>query len=134
VNRHVLDTSAVIRLYVPDGPIPEGTKAAVDDAARGDALLFAPELLLAETAQVLLKKERAGQLREAEVREIVSAIEALPITFRPHRPLIAEASRLARAHGLTIYDALYLALARSVRGGLLTADARLRAAIDGNQS
>ena len=44
----VVDTSALIRLYVPDGPIPEGLEAAMGAAWRGEALLIAPDLLLAE--------------------------------------------------------------------------------------
>lgn len=128
MNRWVIDTSALIRLYVPDGPLPDGLESAVDLAARGDGVLMAPELLLAEVAQVLLKKERAGFLTSAEVVEIQRAADELPVMLVGHRELMAPASRIARQTGLTVYDALYVALARNRAAQLLTGDLRLEAA------
>ena len=69
----VPDTSALARLYVPDGPIPEGLEEAVNAAWRGEIALVVPELALAEFVQVLWKKEQAGYLRSLEVDEIVAA-------------------------------------------------------------
>lgn len=128
MNRWVLDASAAIRLYVPDGPLDDQVTTAVDAAARGDALVLAPELLPLEFAQVLLKKERAALLTPREVSEIQALFDALPVTLVSHRELTAPAASLARVHGLSIYDALYLALARSRGATLLTADDRLTSA------
>ncbi len=121
----VVDTSALIRLFVPDGPLPEGLEAAVDAAWRGDALLMAPDLLLAEIGQVLRKKERAGYLRKEESDEILAAVLALPIEVLPHRPLLADALDLARETNLTVYDALFLALAKGRGAALISADEQL---------
>jgi predicted nucleic acid-binding protein len=46
----VVDTSALVRLYVLDGPESRVPVAAVDAAGRGEARLLAPELLWAEIA------------------------------------------------------------------------------------
>ena len=121
----VVDTSALVRLYVPDGPVPEGLEEALESAWRGDVLLLAPELLLAEVGQVLRKKERAGVLTREECDEILDAVLALPLEVLPHRPLLVDALALARETGLTVYDALFLVLARSRGADLISADMQL---------
>ncbi len=121
----VIDTSAMVRLYVPDGPVPDGLERAVEAAWRAEAALLAPELALAELAQALHKKERAGYLYASEADEMLRAILELPITFARHRDLLPSAVVLARQHELTIYDALFLALAVRKKGQLVTADNQL---------
>ena len=81
----VIDTSALIRLYVPDGPLPARLEEVIEDAWRGDGALMMPELALAEAAQVLWKKEQRGLLTTEEVEEILDAILDLPIESLGHR-------------------------------------------------
>lgn len=121
----VVDTSALVRLYVPDGPLPAGLEETVEAAWRGDAVLLAPELLLAEVGQVLRKKERTGFLSSEECDAILDAVLALPLETVCHRPLLEDALALARETELTVYDALFLALARGRGADLISADARL---------
>ena len=121
----VLDTSAVVRLYVPDGPIPEGTREAIEAAWRAEAVALAPELALAEIGQVLHKKTLAGALAREEADEIMAAVAELPIELVGHRELISEAVTAARDHGLTVYDGLFLALARKQKASLISGDERL---------
>ncbi len=127
---YVIDTSALIRLYVPDGPLPEELEAAVEAAWRSDAALIVPELALAEAAQVLRKKEKAGFLQPAETEEILSSLLLLPLEIVGHRDLLEDALAVARNDDLTVYDALFLVLARSKGADLVTADAVLATAFD----
>lgn len=124
----VVDTSALLRLFVPDGPIPEGLEDTVLLAARSEAVLMTPELVLAEVVQVLRKKEAKGFLTDTEVDEIVDALMELPLEVVGHRSLLAESTAIARTTGLTAYDALFLALAGSRQAELFTADAALESA------
>jgi predicted nucleic acid-binding protein len=121
----IVDTSALVRLYIPDGPVPDGLEGAVESAWRGDVVLLAPELLLAEVGQVLRKKERAGFMSREECDVVLDAILALPLETVPHRPLMADAMAVARETGLTVYDALFLALADGWGAKLISADERL---------
>ena len=58
----VVDTSALIRLYVPDGPLPAGFEEALDAAWNAETVLLTTELALVEALQVLHRKEAAGFL------------------------------------------------------------------------
>ena len=75
----VVDTSALIRLYVPDGPIPDNLESHISSALSAETTLIIPELALAEFSQVLWKKEQAGYLTASEVDEIMAAFLDLPL-------------------------------------------------------
>lgn len=122
----VIDTSALIRLYVPDGPLPKGLKEHIGSAWRAETILMIPELALAEVAQVLWKKEQAGYIKPYEVDEIISAVLELPIEIIGHYDILLDALFLARHHDLTVYDSLFLALARKKKAELITADQKLK--------
>ena len=121
----VIDTSALIRFYVPDGDLPEELEKIIDSAWHAETILMVPELFFAEAAQVLLKKEKAGFLKREEVDEILSSIMELPIERIGHYELLPDALTLARQHNLTVYDALFLALAQKKKARLITSDRQL---------
>ena len=121
----VVDTSALLRLFIPDGPIPDGLTRALREAERGEGGLLAPELILPEAAQVLRKKHREGILSREEMEELLECILSLPIKLFGHRALIRRASALAREENLTVYDSLFLSLAEAKNGRLITADRAL---------
>jgi hypothetical protein len=52
----VLDTSALLRLYLADGPLPPSLEPAIQRGCTGDALLLVPDICLLECASVLLKQ------------------------------------------------------------------------------
>jgi len=121
----VIDTSALLRLFIPDGDVPAGLHAFVGDAEKGLHQAIAPELLAAEAANVVLKKQRLGELSASEAVELLADIMALPIRLMPHRPLVDSAYQQALKLKLTVYDALFLALAIDRGAVLFTADADL---------
>ncbi len=124
----VFDTSAFVRLYVPDGPLPDGAEAAIESAWNGDAVVLAPELALAEIAGVLRKKEAAGQLPTVAVDRALDDVLRLPVTFVGHADLVTEAMSYARSSCATVYDALFVALAIERGAVLISADdAQLKA-------
>lgn len=124
----VLDTSAVMRLYIADGPLPEGLEQAMQAAERGEGVLLAPELMLAEAAQVLHKKRSQRVLSGAEAEEILLHLLLLPIKYMPHAPVLERAAQIARERRLTVYDALFLTLAEQHSARVITADNVMRAA------
>lgn len=118
----VIDTSALIRLFIPDGPIHPEVETALNQATSGAGAVFAPQLILVEAANVLLRKRRRGELSAQEFGELLVAVKSLPIRLCEHEPLLLPACALAEAYNLSAYDALYLALAEQHGARLLTND------------
>ena len=121
----VADTSALIRLFVPDGPLPNNFEGFLRGVERGLNLAIGPELLLAEAANVINKKRILEELSESESDKLLSEILSVPIRLFPHRPILPRAFELAQMHKLTVYDTLYLALAEEHGAVIFTADRKL---------
>ena len=125
----VLDAGAVIGWFVREEEGgPRGADAALqllEMATHGDLTLHAPELLLAESANVLWKLTRFRDYPVAAALRAVAAIGASPLQIAGMSSLVAPALALAATHGCTVYDATYVALAQTLRLPLLTTDAKL---------
>jgi predicted nucleic acid-binding protein len=129
----VVDTSALIRLFVPDGPVPVGLEAFLREVETGRSRALAPELLVAETANVVLKKQRLGELNFEESRSLLRDMVSMPIELLPHLPLAQDAYNLALEHELSVYDALFLALALENNAVFFTAGHHLARAAEALQ-
>ena len=125
---HVIDASAWVRLFSHDGPALPALEQAAQDVERGSASFAAPELILVEAGHALLRKLRRKQLQEAEWRGLWRDMRGMPIDLIPCHEHMDEALALAVTHELSVYDALYLAVALHVGGVLHTADESLKAA------
>ena len=88
-----------------------------------------PQLWHYEVRNALLVAERRGRVPKSRTTERLDSLRGLPIVTDQGADLQA-AFDLARAHGLSFYDALYLELAKRREATLATLDAGLaRAAI-----
>jgi predicted nucleic acid-binding protein len=121
----VIDTSALIRLFVPDGPLPDGFSEFLRSVERGFNTAIAPEFLLAEVANVINKKRKSKELDENESNRLLTDILSVPIRHFPHQPLIMRAFELARDYNLTVYDTLFLALAEDHGAIIFSADQKM---------
>ena len=120
----VVDASVVVKWFVPE---------IHSEAARRLLDLphtyFAPDLLFAETANTVWKKIRRNELKPEHGRRLVADISRAAIDAVPCRLLAEDAHALAVATDRTVYDCLYLALARRLNTRMLTADDRLVASL-----
>jgi len=101
---------------------PPRAEAALNQATSGAAVVFAPQLILVEAANVLLRKRRRGELTAQELGELLLAVKSLPIRLCEHETLLQPACALAETYNLSAYDALYLALAEQHGARLITND------------
>ena len=118
----ILDASAIIGWIIPD-------EAGIDLEpliARGEPLL-APWLIWVELRNILIVSERRGRLPAGMGDQIADAVDALQIQLDSSASS-AVVMDLARRHGLTAYDALYLETALRHGAMLATLDGKLRAA------
>ena len=121
----VIDTSAMMRLFIPDGPVPQGLEVFFQGVESGRNMALAPELLMAEAASVIHKKRRLGLLSDTEGALLLADVLRMPIRLFSHPPLLPMAFELAGQYSLTVYDSLYLALAAQKGADIFSADANM---------
>ena len=120
----VIDASVLIKLYIDEIGSPEA-ELAVKAADK----VLAPDLLLAETANILWKYVGREKLPPEDAHQILADILQMPVRITPSQDLIEPALRIAIETNRTVYDSLYIALAVQTSTVLLTADERLVHAI-----
>jgi predicted nucleic acid-binding protein len=119
VKTFVIDASVAIKWVVDE----QGTTEAL--SLRRHRLL-APDLLVAECANILWTKVRRRELSQDEAMLAARLLARADIEFEPMRPLLEAATRLAIALDHPAYDCAYLALAETRGCDFVTADETLR--------
>src|SRR5690349_2778305 len=115
----VIDASVASKWILPE---PD-SNAALAILHEDDVTFHAPELCLAEVLNVLWKRVRRGQLTNDEALAAHDLALELPVRQHAHQPIVTSAFAIALQYEITVYDALYVALARSLGTELITADA-----------
>ncbi len=119
MSRYVVDASVLIKTVVEES----GTTEALN-LLREHAIL-APDLVLPECANVLWKKVRLGEFTREEAEVASQILKRVDIELVPSRSMIDAVVELAVCLDHPAYDCTYLALARTERAPLVTADQRL---------
>ena len=114
-----VDASVVVKWFVQE---PLFQQARLVLTHRHD--LYAPEILLAEFANVIWKKARRGEIADpgphfAELRELGDIVALYRIA-----ELVDRAASISSELDHPIYDCLYLACAEAAGSALVTADRR----------
>lgn len=117
----VVDASVLVVALADDGG--DGDRAR--ERLRGERLVV-PELADLEVASVLRRHLGAGLLDARRAGLALEDLIALPAQRAPHAPLLPRVWELRG--NLTVYDAVYVALAEAVGAALLTGDRRLAGA------
>jgi predicted nucleic acid-binding protein len=115
----VVDASAVAGWLLPDEAGHDLPRLVATHAT-----FCAPWLLWAEFRNILIVTERRGRLPQGMADQLIEAVEGLGIELDT-APSPAGVLALARRHGLTVYDALYLDLALRRSAVLATLDTKL---------
>jgi predicted nucleic acid-binding protein len=125
----VLDTSVTMAWCFENEATPYS--AHVLDLLEGDAAV-APSIWPLEVVNVIRNAERRQRLSPADAARFLGLVSGLDITVETTSLERAAGSvlDLARAHGLTSYDASFLDLAMREGLPLATLDARLRTAAE----
>lgn len=124
----VIDASIAIKWVIEE----EGTPQAL--TLRREAKLLAPELLVAECANILWKKARRNELSREEALLAARLLQTAAIELVPTRFLLAAATRIAIELDHPAYDCLYLALAIENDCRFVTADERFLRKLGGRRS
>ncbi|MDE2788302.1 MAG: type II toxin-antitoxin system VapC family toxin [Chloroflexota bacterium] len=124
MTSQVIDTSALVKYVLPeeDSPIVENLVAF---HRAGLANLMAPAYVLVESANVLWKHVQRSSVRPDDAVPALRALRDLGIRLVPDADLLEDALILAVDNGITVYDALFCALAARESIQLITADSAL---------
>jgi predicted nucleic acid-binding protein len=108
----VLDNSVAMRWALPNSSRPQAHQYAdsVLDRLIAGASALVPALWQVEAVSVLLKMETKARVSAADTERLVVFFDTLRIQTQS-QPDIPAVIALARAHGLSGYDAVYLDLA-----------------------
>ena len=128
-ERYVIDASVGIKLFVDEPLSDEAHELFARLAENAATRFYVPDLFYTECANILWKYVNRHGMPEAEARRDLRRLDDLALDCVPTAHILHPALRLALRHGITVYDATYVATARLVRAPLVTADERLIRAI-----
>ena len=120
----VVDASVLIKFYVPE-VLFDRAERLLAKVEKGDIELSAPDLIYPEVGNILWKKQRLKELTRPEAEEITDAILSLPLKIEASRPILPLAIDIAIACGISVYDAIYVSLAKVYETTMITADRKL---------
>jgi len=129
--RLVVDASVGIKLFL-DEPLSDRAEALFAHlAADPPAQLYVPDLFFIECTNILWKYVRRRGYEVNLAQQALHDLQRLSLRSVSTAELMADALSLGLTHGLTAYDACYVALAQALHVPLITADERLVAALAG---
>ena len=121
----VIDASVGIKLLVNE-PLSDKVDALFAHlTADPTALLAVPDLFYIECANILWKHVRRFGYAVAAAQKDLADLGKLSLHSISTSSLVADALTIASAHGITAYDACYIALARQLGVLCVTADEKL---------
>ena len=120
----VLDCSVAAKWVLPE-PGRAPALGLFEQYASGEVLLIAPDILLAEFASLVAKRNRRKQISAEQAHEAFSLMtKCAPLLFDT-RPRLSRALDLSLQRQLSLWDCVYLELALERDCPVLTADLRL---------
>jgi predicted nucleic acid-binding protein len=122
-QRFVVDASVVAGWVLPTQATPYA--ACVMRLLRQGSLCEAPDLLRWECVNILLTQMRRGRLTQQQAEEALRLIADVRIRYESHFTTEDKLLSLGARHGLTCYDATYLALALQQSIPIASTDAAL---------
>ena len=114
----VVDASVMVAALVDSGRTGAWAEAAICDIVPAG-----PELVLAETGNILRRLERTGEISRLEANSAYRDLLRIDVVLFPFAPFAARIWELR--NNLTSYDAWYVALAEALDCPLVTLDAKL---------
>ena len=124
----VIDANVAIK-WVLKEPGREEAVSLLDAYEAGTVDLIAPQLLMAEVASALSKRCRRGDMAPARAKQAFRLLEDRSPMLIDNPAHLSLALSMSLTHQISLWDALYLALAVERRCDLVTADRRFQRSI-----
>lgn len=131
MNKVVVDASVGVKWTLAgdaEGLLDEAY-AVLDQYEKGEIRIVVPDLFWVEVGNALWKAVRTGRVSKELGKEAIAVMMERNLPTVPSAPLLEKAFAIATDYGRTVYDAVYVALARDSGAQLITADERLANAL-----
>jgi len=126
VTEFIVDASVAVKWFVP-----ETYSTYAHRLRRAEYRLHVPAFFLLEFGNVLCKKLRRGEIDTDTSLSILRESRRLPLRRHADATIFADAFNVAVRTGRSLYDSMYVALAVSLKGRVVTADRRLFEGLSG---
>lgn len=120
----VIDSSTILAYILPDENLPKDLEDLFGLYERNKLDLYAPSLLELEVANALRSSFLTKRVEEDRLLHIFSTFQQLSIHYE--NPKIEEALKNSLKYKLSIYDSLYLTLAKEKKIPLISLDKHLK--------
>ena len=125
MKRYVVDASVAVKWLIPEEH-SECAMKLLDGWLNEGLELNAPELLRLEVTSALTKYVERRVIDAEKAQEGFEIFREIMLSYvEVDLPLIEEALEASIVSGLSIYDAVYVTLAKRLEATLITADRRL---------
>lgn len=121
---YVVDASVAVKWFLPE-PLADLADGILTLLRSGAAHLIAPDLIIAELGNALLRRVRSSELQPHEPNEMLEQFLELSMDLQPMRMLATAASDIGVRAKCSFYDSLYAATAQDSGVPLVTADDEL---------
>lgn len=124
MKTYIIDASVGVKWFFDEAG-KEPADYLIEQLHMDKLKLVVPEIFYLEFASVCLKKSRRGLIKKSETFKILDRMAALSLERYSDYELSDVALENAAQLGLSIYDAVYVALAEIYASPLVTADKNL---------
>ena len=119
----VLDSSVVIKWFRSDEILREQSLRVRQAYLDGRLFIHVPDLLIYEIANVLRFKP---DMNENRVQQVLESLFGMRIGIEYISPeVVVRAVEIAYSYNITVYDAVFVALAEQLKAYFITADGKL---------
>jgi predicted nucleic acid-binding protein len=125
VKTLVVDASVGVKWQLDDEEHVDKAETIKQAFVRQVLTLVVPVIFVVEWANALNVAIARGRFPAEAWREALEDVDAMQIPVRHPQGLVLEAWQMARSYGRTVYDGLYMALAKMERCVLVTGDRQL---------
>jgi predicted nucleic acid-binding protein len=127
VSLVVVDASVAAKWFLPGDSeaLLHQAFALLELYDKDEVQFVVPDLFYAEVANAIWKAVRVGRIPQAFGDQALELLTQREFATVPSLKLLDTAFQIAKIHGRSIYDCLYVALAVQAKSQLITADERL---------
>ena len=127
----VIDANVALKLFFVQ-PLSDRADMLFSHLERDAQTRFhVPDFFYAECVSAFANYVRLAKYPAADAKQDIVALRALALDVTPTADLVTAAIAIATSHGISGYDAFYVALAVRLDAPLITADEKLVRAVTG---